>query len=512
MAFLADGERGVVRALAALATENPFLPERVENERRALGDAFTPVTVVWHEGTDLVEANPNVARLGELVESLAPTLRERLAGGARPGAEDLRLYQGLVFYLLYYRTLAVFTALVQKGARAESTTGRVREYPRYEHDARHFLEIPGVRLPLRVEPAQLFAWGYQIRRAFEGTFRGIQGGSLPAARLRAAVWQSVFSHDFERYGRSLYERMGDLTTLILGESGTGKELVARAVGLARYIPFDVAGGAFVEDAAGSFHAVNLSALSPTLIESELFGHRRGAFTGALADREGWLEACSPRGTVFLDEIGELEGTIQVKLLRVLQARRFQRVGDLADRTFEGKLVAATNRELPEEIAAGRFREDLYYRLCSDVIRTPTLREQIADSPDELPGLISLLARRIVGEADAPALTREVVGFVERHLGLGYPWPGNVRELEQCVRNVLVRGEYEPARLSARADGDLAAALRRGELSAEDLLRRYCTEVYAQTGSYEEAGRRLGLDRRTVKAKVDPVLLQELRGA
>jgi transcriptional regulator with AAA-type ATPase domain len=513
MRFVDDGERGVLRAVADLATGNPFLPDRVENERRALGPDFKQVTAVWHEGSDLEDANPNVDRVGELVERLAPELRARLARGARPARDELRDYEGLVFYLLYYRSLPVFDELVQRGLSGAATTSRVPSYTGYRRDAEHFLRVPGVRLPFEVEPSHLFAWGYQVRRAFEGTFRGIFGGSMPAAKLRAAVWQSIFTHDSQRYGRSLYERMGDVTTLVLGETGTGKELVARAIGGARYIPFDEKSRCFADDFASSFHAVNLSALPSGLIESELFGHRRGAFTGALEDREGWLEACSPRGTVFLDEIGEIDALIQVKLLRVLQSRSFERVGENKARRFEGKVIAATNRDLPAEIATGRFREDLYYRLCADVIQTPTLREQIADSPDELPGLIGILARRIVGEADAPDLTREVVDFVTRHLARDYVWPGNVRELEQCVRNVLVRGHYRPSVLHRPgAAEDLADALRRGELSAEELLRRYCTWVYAELGSYEATARRLGLDRRTVKSRIDPELLERLREA
>ncbi|MBW2274277.1 MAG: sigma-54-dependent Fis family transcriptional regulator [Deltaproteobacteria bacterium] len=514
MRFLEPHEASVLSAFSALATGNPFLPERVENERRALGPAFTPLTTVWHEGADFDAPNPNVDRLFERAAELAPELRVRLTRGARAGAGELGDYQGLIFYLLYYRYIEVFQELVERGQTTKSTTAKVRAYARYRDDAKHFLAIPGVRLPLELSldlpPEHLFAWGYQVRRAFEGTFRGIHGGSMPAARLRAAVWQSIFTHDSQRYGRSLYQRMGDLTTLVLGESGTGKELVARAIGLARYVPFDPETGCFQEDPGASFEAVNLSALSPSLIESELFGHRRGAFTGALENRVGWLEACPPFGSVFLDEIGELEGPIQVKLLRVLQARGFQRVGETHERHFEGKIITATNRDLSEEIAAGRFRQDLYYRLCSDVIRTPTLREQIADSPEELRDLIAVLARRIVGDEDHEALTEETARFVEGELGLDYAWPGNVRELEQCVRNVLIRGRYEPPGL-ARPGEDLSALLREGKLSADDLLRRYCTEVYARVGSYEEASRRLGLDRRTVKAKVDTELLEQLRG-
>src|SRR5262249_20140703 len=162
----------------------------------------------------------------------------------------------------------------------------------------------------------------QVRRAFHFIYRNILGESAPAVRLRAAVWESIFTRDIRRYRRSLFRRMGDVATLIVGPSGTGKELVARAIGLARYIPFDPDREAFVEDYAGAFYSLNPSALSPTLIESELFGHRRGAFTGAVEDRIGWLEACRPLGTVFLDEIGELDPAIQVKLLRVLQTREF----------------------------------------------------------------------------------------------------------------------------------------------------------------------------------------------
>jgi transcriptional regulator with AAA-type ATPase domain len=510
--FLSDSERRVAGAVAALAIGNPFLPERIENERRALGRRFQRLTRIWHEGADIDALNPNVERLSELVEELAPRLRERLAAGARAGRAELEAYQGLVFYLLYYRSLPAFVERIEQAKSGHPPAPRVAAYASYRRDVRHFLEIPGLRLPLQVDPGHLFAWGYQIRRAFEGTFRGIHGGSMPAARLRAAVWQSIFTHDSRRYGRSLFRRMGDVTTLVLGESGTGKELVARAIGMARYVPFDEASQSFREEAEAGFCAVSLAALSPTLIESELFGHRRGAFTGALQDRAGWLEACSALGTVFLDEIGELDAAIQVKLLRVLQTRRFQRVGESRDRRFDGKLVAATHRDLSREIERGRFREDLYYRLCADVIRTPTLREQIADSPDELPGLISVITRRIVGEEEAEALTREVVDFVHSELGADYAWPGNVRELEQCVRNVLVRGHYSPAAFHRSGAGeDLAAALAEGALSADELLRRYCTEVYARTGSFEEAGRRLGLDRRTVRAKLDREQLEALRG-
>src|SRR5206468_3997297 len=216
-------------------------------------------------------------------------------------------------------------------------------YQRFSDQADHFLHIPGVTLPEGYQTAHLFALYFQIRRAFHHIFTNIVGSSMPAARLRAMIWQSIFTHDIGRYRRILYDRMGDLTTLITGPSGTGKELVARAIALSRYIPFDARAMTFAEDFAAGFFALNVSALSPTLVESELFGHRRGAFTGAEADRAGWLETCPRYGSVFLDEVGDVDPLIQVKLLRVLQAREFQRLGDTRPRRFHGKIIAATNR-------------------------------------------------------------------------------------------------------------------------------------------------------------------------
>jgi len=201
----------------------------------------------------------------------------------------------------------------------------------------------------------------------------------------------------------------------------------------------------------------------------------------------------------------------VKLLRALQTRTFQRIGETRERTFRGKIVAATNRDLASEMDAGRLRPDFYWRLCADRIRTPSLAEQLADSADDLRNLIAVLTRRIVDRAEVGALVDEVEGFVTAELGATYAWPGNVRELEQCVRSVLVRRQYEPPAVTA-PPGDLDAALRTCDLESDALLRRHTTHVYARVGSYEEAARRLGIDRRTVKARIDPELLARLRPA
>lgn len=174
-------------------------------------------------------------------------------------------------------------------------------------------------------------------------------------------------------------------------------------------------------------------------------------------------------------------------------------------------MAATNRDLAAGLRDGRIREDFYYRICSDIVTTPSLREQVADQPDDLVNLVMFIARRIVG-AEAERVTEEVTAWITGHLGPDYPWRGNIRELEQCVCNVLIRGSYQPLRSSPPdAQDRLADRVRRADLTAGELLRCYCTLVYSKCGSYEQAAQRLGLDRRTVKAKVDAQLLEALSG-
>jgi transcriptional regulator with AAA-type ATPase domain len=461
----------------------------------------------WNRYVDSRGLHANITRLTERAGELAERCRGRLAAGCRASETELALYEDLVLFALYHRYFDRMTTILTTPAGTKPAVGEI--YRAFAADAGHFLQLPGVRLPGGESAQHLFACFFQIRRAFHHIFTAIIGSSPPACRLRGAAWESIFTHDLRRYRRALYARMGDVATLITGPSGTGKELVARAIGLSRYIPFDPRKAAFEEDFAGSFHALNLSALSAALIESELFGHRRGSFTGALEDRAGWLEICRPLGTVFLDEVGEIDPRVQVKLLRVLQTRTFQRLGDTRSLSFLGKVIAATNRDLVREMREGRFREDFYYRICSDIVTTPPLHELLAGSPRELRDLVLFIARRVAGE-EAESLAGEVEAWIEGHLGPDYAWPGNFRELEQCVRNVMVRGAYRPA-VSRVGEDDLVEDVRAGRVSAEELLRRYCTRVYAETGSYEETARRIGMDRRTVKSRVDRALLERLSG-
>ena len=280
------------------------------------------------------------------------------------------------------------------------------------------------------------------------------------------------------------------TILITGESGTGKELVARALHEA-------------SERRGPFVPVNCAAIPADLIESELFGHTGGAFTGARQTRSGLFETANG-GTLFLDEVGELPTAVQPKNLRALQEGAVRRVGADREREVDARLVAATNRNLDEEVREGRFREDLYWRLNVIHIRVPPLR----DRPIDIPLLVDLFLTRA-----CEAAGREPLDVAPDTLAIltGYAWPGNVRELENAVERAvaLARG----ARLTpddlperVRTTGEAAAIIARGQerrLTLRELEREYILETVRRMGGNKtRAAEMLGLDRKTLHRKLN----------
>lgn len=506
MSLFRETQRHRADYFESLSYCNPFGPERIACERALLGRAFIETDYAWHKRPDEKAARPNILRLTERSRLLADGARSRILRGAQTGDADLARYEAVVLYYVYNKHNQGFLKCLahQRQAGEKDPAGAV--FKEFHEDLRHYLTLPGLQFSSVEEAPHLFACFFQLRRAFHQIYEQIIGGSQASARLRSNVWESIFTCNMRRARRSLFYRMRDVPTLITGPSGTGKELVAESIALSQYIPFDAKSGRFAGDFTAGYLPVNLSALTPALIESELFGHAKGAFTGALAERKGLFERCSPHGSIFLDELGELDLSIQVKLLRVLQTRGFQRVGDSAARAFHGKVIAATNRDLAQAMRERNFREDLYYRLCADVIETPSLREQLQDSSEQLRNLLLFITRRVAGEAEAEPLALEVEAYIHQHLGADYAWPGNVRELEQCVRNIMVRKRYTPVRHGEPQQAPFLAALQAGRLTADEVLDYYATLVYTQTGSYLAAAQRLGLDRRTVKSRVKPELL------
>lgn len=517
MAILSKRDFKVAEAIGQIGYCNPFLPERLALERAVLGGDFCCADPVINlpPGADLQTIFPNIVGLRERAEVLSETMRSKLVSGTTPTERELRIYQNMALYLLYNRHMSYLDTVATTPAKLAKTAQSLAAWADFQKDFHWYLDLHGFPLPGHIEAGHCFAVFFQIQRAFNHIFECIIGRSMPIAHLRAAVWESIFTHDMGRYARAVYKTMGSIPTLITGSSGTGKELVAKAIGMSRYIEFDETFACFKVDANSSLHSVNLSALSPTLIESELFGHVKGAFSGAVADRKGWLEVAGEQGTVFLDEIGELDLSIQVKLLRVLQSGNFSRVGETVERKFTGKFVAATNRDLSQEMAAGRFREDLYYRLCADMIQTPTLCEQLGDCPDDLMCLAEFLARRVLPDLpeESQALAREAVDWIAAQMGANYGWPGNIRELEQCVRNVMIRKSYRPATrsrvaVSASPHEQFAQAVAEGRFSLEELIKNYVSMIYAAEGQhYGRASSRLNVDWRTLRQKLKQELVE-----
>jgi DNA-binding NtrC family response regulator len=277
--------------------------------------------------------------------------------------------------------------------------------------------------------------------------------------------------------------------LILGESGTGKELVADAIH--RNSP----------RAAQPIVKINMGAITPSLFESEMFGHVRGAFTDAKADRKGHV-ASAEGGTLFLDEIGELNRADQVKLLRVLQDQRYQPVGASHTEQADVRVVSATNRELAELVAAGEFREDLFYRLNLITIRMPPLRERRSDIP--------LLARHIAATVAASYGLGEVtIGAQALEWLSAQPWPGNIRQLRQTVeRTLLLAGKDQLAPndfINTNAAGESAAGIRLGVdgMTLEQVERHMIERALDQHDrNISRAAKALGLSRTALYRRLE----------
>ena len=268
----------------------------------------------------------------------------------------------------------------------------------------------------------------------------------------------------------------NISVLIEGESGTGKELFAK----------------FIHNSSGRncapFMTVNCAALSESLLESELFGHVKGAFTGAVRDRQGRFEMADG-GTVFLDEITEIPTTTQVKLLRFLQSREFERVGDSQTLKVDVRFIAATNRDLKGALDSGKFRDDLYYRINGMTMKLPPLRER----PDDIPVLIKHFMKKFGGD-DLPEVETEAFKILTN-----YQWPGNIRQLENVIERavLLAHGQkIETRHLPTEIQDKGVQRL----VSLDELEKNHILRVVNETASVDEASKILGIDPATLWRK------------
>ena len=393
---------------------------------------------------------------GALARVVMPRLEPFLGAGGMhsPGLSDAdrRLLEPAFLYVCYQRAVPQLDALIERQA---GKGGDALPVPFADEVIADLM-----RCGFDEERAlRYFGLFFQLRRGFYFISLGLAGQCLSMRRLREALWNNIFTHDMRGFEAALWSRMEDFSTLLLGETGTGKGAVASAIGRSGFIPYDRGRRRFAANFTETFIAINLSQFPESLIESELFGHRKGAFTGAIDHHEGVFERCDAHGALFLDEIGEVSIPVQIKLLQVLQERTFTPVGSREHQRFGGRVIAATNQPIGSLRREGRFRNDFFYRLCSDVIEVPTLRQRISESGNEL----ELLVRRIL--------------LTGRYAGEIAPAPG---------------GEDEA----------LAGKLRAGELTADELLARYCAMLYGRLGSYAEVAKRTGLDPRTARKYVE----------
>jgi formate hydrogenlyase transcriptional activator len=294
----------------------------------------------------------------------------------------------------------------------------------------------------------------------------------------------------------------DSTVLILGETGTGKELIARAIHKRS------------KRSKGAYIRVNCAAMSASLIPSELFGHEKGAFTGALQRRLGRFELADG-GTIFLDEIGDLSLETQVALLRVLQEREFERVGGSQSISVNVRVLAATNRDLKSAVAAGTFREDLFYRLNVFPIQMPSLRERV----DDIPLLVEYLIARYATKAG------KKISFANRktlEILQAYNWPGNIRELQNVIERALILSEGESFYVDERwlahespgethsMDTATNGVLRLNENQERKIIERALAQSRGRVSGPSGAAVRLGVPRQTIESKIASLGIDKYR--
>ena len=481
---LSNENRQFFKLVADIPAINPFSPGRADIDEEISG---------IHEAVDRHQR----------VLYTAEAIRQRLAlldtKGLRQiqdfDKRDRELMRYTFLFDVYHSCTDLFDAFIAKQEISGKTPLKVPF-------AQKALEALLQRGFTEKEVAWCFAMFYQIRRAFYFIDRGLIGRSDCMRQLRMSLWNNLFTYDARSYEKHMWDKMEDFSLLLEGPTGCGKGAAAAAIGRSGFIPFDMTRQTFKSSFTATFIPLNLSQFAEGLLESELFGHTKGAFTGAVESHQGVLGLCEPHGSIFLDEIGEISVPAQVKLLKVLEERVFSPVGSHEKLRFYGRVIAATNRPIEQLREEGKFRDDFYYRLCSDCIRVPSLSERIQENPEELTELVEHFCGAISGAKDTDLIGR-VLEVIDKKLGgPDYCWPGNVRELAQCIRRVILKRDYEGhVSPSSSQEGALADSMREGNLTADELLDSYCKILYKQHGTYEKVAKLTALDRRTVKKRI-----------
>ncbi|MEN9810123.1 MAG: hypothetical protein RLZZ488_1690 [Pseudomonadota bacterium] len=470
--------------VSAAALANPFGEERDGLDQAIIKEWLAKTPANRTEVEKIAELT------GSLLEDFYPA-----TGPVRVESEKTKLILGdAALFYLFHKYMNAFDEYIQM---QNSTVGVILELPFAEK-----IEGDLKRYGFRDSAAHYIAVFFQMRRAFFFINKFVGGNSAPVRKLREQLWRTIFSSDLRQYIDVLFDKMESFTVLLLGETGVGKGQAAAALGRSAYIPFDPKSRKFVVSFLDVFISANISEYPETLVESELFGHKKGAFTGALDNHAGLFGQTHHNGVLFLDEIGELIQPLQVKILRVLQERNYSPVGGHDKKRFNGRLIAATNANLMEKVSYGEFRADLYHRLASDVITIPSLRERFSADKREFSEILSRILMRLLGTVDGQADVFSVLGKV---VPKNYPWPGNLREFEQVVRRVILHGEnlqglnlHSGGVEGRRSDAGRALNWQSLRWTAEEVMVRYAKSAYEVLGSYEKVAQKLDVDWRTAK--------------
>ena len=481
---LSDSEIEFLRMVSAAAVANPFGTERDSIDQ----DLFRRLSDRTHQLT---------------TKSIGTATQEILSksgfGGEKRSSDILsdvgHICTDAALFAVFHKFMDQFDEFIEE---QQESTGKNLKLP-------FAVEIASElgRYGFLAQTEHIVSIFFQMRRAFYFISKLVTGESPCVRELRVHLWRSLFTHDLRFYLAGLHENLENFSILLLGETGVGKSQAAAALGRCAYIPFSIKTSTFSASFLDIYIPANISEYSANLLESELFGHKKGSFTGALESYEGLLGRTHVNGVLFLDEIGELSSSLQVKLLRVLQERVYCPVGSHEQKRFSGRLVSATNADIFSKIKSGAFRSDLYYRLASDVIQIPPLRQRLSESRSEAFEIASRVLARIVREPE-PQFVKRCLNDVLSQLPKDYSWPGNVREFEQYLRSATLHGsswrQHAPALSSVPVQGeaDVVNAWSTAQWSADEMLAAYVKHTFQQLGSYEKVARRLKIDWRTVK--------------
>jgi DNA-binding NtrC family response regulator len=494
---------------ACLYGVSPFDPGCDLLVKEALGSSYE---------TGKGAAEKNRARMTQWLDEAVTVAADALKHGALATPAELDVYQGLALYALAVE----FGPMLQPHIEANEV--EVPFWDEFEKRRLKYFKHAPVVVP---GPEHMLSILDQMRRARHFAETKILGASRLAQAARAAIYRANLPSDLHAYAEGMYLRIDALPVLITGEPGSGKDLAAECIGWSRYRPFDKNARRFVAKYDADYHARSLCEFPRDLIERELFGHKKGAFTGADADAPGFFALARRHGTLFLDEASQIPLHVQAKLLRPLQNRVYFPLGGTTPVPIQGRLLFASNKDLESMCREGTFHADLHERMNGLHVHMPPLR---AEEPEEIEARVrTLVAAQIRRPDKVEWWTAQVMASIPK----GHPWRGNMRELVHYVERFLHNGHAGGAAGPAPEVGVAAAAAsaapapategrvvssaavsseerlwqmaRAGELPAEEVMTVLVTRAAVNNdGNKAETARKLGIDKRTVARHIDPV--------